>query len=72
MSFLELYNEDLVDLLNPVPKISTSSGERPKTASGTERGWGGLSIREDGQGGIVWVGVKEEECKSPEELMEYV
>ena len=67
-SFLELYNEDLLDLLNPAPK---ASGDRPRTAGGsaTERGWGELSIREDGQGGIMWVGVKEEECRSPDELM---
>ena len=54
VSFLELYNEELVDLLNP----------RPKTTSG-----GGPSIREDGFGKIVWMNVKEEEVSSPEELL---
>ncbi|RKO94152.1 P-loop containing nucleoside triphosphate hydrolase protein, partial [Blyttiomyces helicus] len=59
VSFLELYNEDLVDLLNP----------RSRDASG---GWGGLTIREDGMGNIVWQGVKEEEVDSPEELLGYL
>ncbi|KAJ3194566.1 Kinesin-like protein kif21b, partial [Irineochytrium annulatum] len=58
VSFLELYNEDLVDLLNP----------RPKSASGG----GGPTIREDSQGNIVWGGVREEEVSSPDELLSII
>ncbi|KAI9000288.1 P-loop containing nucleoside triphosphate hydrolase protein, partial [Gaertneriomyces semiglobifer] len=54
VSFLELYNEEIVDLLNPKPKDTT--------------GWGGLSIREDA-GKIVWHGVKDIPVSSPEELL---
>ncbi|KXS13631.1 kinesin-domain-containing protein, partial [Gonapodya prolifera JEL478] len=49
-SFLELYNEELIDLLNP------------RMASK-------LQIREDGQGGVTWTGVREEECKRVEEVL---
>ncbi|KAI8907325.1 P-loop containing nucleoside triphosphate hydrolase protein, partial [Gorgonomyces haynaldii] len=56
VSFLELYNEELVDLLNP----------RPRSASGTHSG---PSIREDGSGKIVWYNVLEEPVTSPEELL---
>ncbi|KNC96556.1 uncharacterized protein SPPG_08143 [Spizellomyces punctatus DAOM BR117] len=56
VSFLELYNEELVDLLNARPKEGTT-------------GWGGLSIREDGAGKIMWYGVKEQAVSSPEELL---
>ncbi|KAJ3214835.1 Kinesin-like protein kif21b [Dinochytrium kinnereticum] len=55
VSFMELYNEDLVDLLNP----------RPRTAGGG----GGPTIREDSQGNIVWGGVREEDVSSPDELI---
>ncbi|KAJ3226224.1 Kinesin-like protein kif21b [Clydaea vesicula] len=58
VSFLELYNEDLVDLLNP----------RPRTAEGANS-WGGLAIREDGQGNILWTGVREEEVSGPDALL---
>jgi len=51
-----LYNEDLTDLLNPGAK---RKGD----------GWGGLTIREDGRGGVYWSGVKEEEVHTVEELM---
>ncbi|KAJ3100346.1 hypothetical protein HDU97_002264 [Phlyctochytrium planicorne] len=56
VSFLELYNEDLIDLLNP----------RPRTAGGSI---GGPTIREDSQGNIIWGGVREEEVSSPDELL---
>jgi hypothetical protein len=58
VSFLELYNEDLVDLLNP----------RPRTAGSNS----GPTIREDSNGNIVWSGVREEEVVSPEELLRLV
>lgn len=56
VSFLELYNEELVDLLNTRPKEGGP-------------GWGGLSIREDGTGKIMWYGVKEQPVSSPDELL---
>jgi hypothetical protein len=43
VSFVEIYNEDLVDLLNPAP-----SSERPL-----------VTIREDSKGQIYWSGVRE-------------
>ncbi|KAI9256701.1 hypothetical protein BY458DRAFT_519321 [Sporodiniella umbellata] len=55
VSFLELYNEELIDLLNPLKK------------KGAE-----VTIREDIAGNIYWSGVREEPCKSPEELMSYL
>lgn len=51
VTFLELYNEDLIDLLNPKPGTSD------------------LTIREDGQGNIVWSGVREEQVDEPEALL---
>ena len=50
-SFLEIYNEDLKDLLNP----ATSTKD--------------IAIREDGDGSIVVVGVKEQVVESYEETM---
>ena len=51
VSFLELYNEDLVDLLSPIKR-------------------GDVSIREDAQGNICWMGIREEPVSSPKELLE--
>ncbi|KAJ1551514.1 Kinesin-like protein kif21b [Nowakowskiella sp. JEL0078] len=56
VSFLELYNEELFDLLNP-------------HTPGGQNGWGGLNIRENGEGQIVWSGVREEEVNSPEDAI---
>ena len=53
VSFLELYNEDVVDLLNT-----------------KKHALGAPSIREDGNGKIVWVNVTEEETKNTAELLE--
>jgi hypothetical protein len=50
---MELYNEELVDLLNP----------RPKSASSVP------SIREDGNGKIVWMNLSEERVESASELL---
>jgi hypothetical protein len=50
-----LYNEELVDLLNPQARLTGRRG----TA---------LTIREDAQGGIYWSGVKEEPVLSPDDL----
>jgi hypothetical protein len=57
VNFLELYNEDLIDLLNP------QSHENKKAKSE-------LMIREDANGQIYWSGVKEVVVSSPDELLE--
>lgn len=54
VSFLELHNEDLVDLLNPNVKKKESIN---------------LTIREDIHGNICWSGVREEVVNNPTELM---
>ncbi|KAI9592457.1 hypothetical protein BDF19DRAFT_416176 [Syncephalis fuscata] len=54
VSFLELYNEDLVDLL---------SSDRSRSD-----GKNGPQIREDGKGGIMWTNVEMVPAQSPEEL----
>lgn len=56
VSFLELYNEDLVDLLN-----------HQKKRTGHE-----VQIREDVHGQIYWSGVREEACANPNELLQYL
>lgn len=58
VSFLELYNEELVDLLNP----------RPRSASGAHHC---PSIREDGHGKIVWHNVSQEPANNPEDLLRF-
>lgn len=71
VSFLELYNEDFIDLLN-VPqqskRRSTLSGQHNNNTnsyqSPTE-----VMIREDIAGNIYWSGVKEEICYGPEEIL---
>ncbi|KAG0178138.1 hypothetical protein DFQ28_006281 [Apophysomyces sp. BC1034] len=60
VSFLELYNEELIDLLNPQNK-------RKSNSHNTE-----VSIREDIAGNIYWSGVKEERCHGPEELLGFL
>ncbi|KAI9336156.1 P-loop containing nucleoside triphosphate hydrolase protein, partial [Obelidium mucronatum] len=73
VSFLELYNEELVDLLNPVIKHS-----RPNTASSSHSNNPGSSqsnnpnapnIREDAHGHIVWSNVREEPVTCPQDLV---
>jgi hypothetical protein len=66
VSFLELYNEDLIDLLNRQPsqrRRSTLGMPAPDTIE--------VSIREDVFGNIYWSGVREEPCSDPEELLRY-
>lgn len=53
VTFLELYNEDLVDLLRQ-PRVDDLN----------------LSIREDSQGNICWIGVREESVNNAYELLE--
>jgi hypothetical protein len=59
VSFLELYNEDLIDLLNPQ---SRENNKKEKND---------LMIREDTNGQIYWAGVKEVQVSTPDELLEY-
>ncbi|KAJ3004829.1 UNVERIFIED_CONTAM: Kinesin-like protein kif21b, partial [Siphonaria sp. JEL0065] len=77
VSFLELYNEELVDLLNPVIRSHASS--RPNTASSSHSNNSNSStshssnpnqpnIREDAHGNIVWSNVREEPVSCPQDL----
>lgn len=63
VSFLELYNEELIDLLNP------ANAQKRRSNSGTNPAPAEVSIREDIAGNIYWSGVREEQCESPEELL---
>ncbi|ORX53097.1 kinesin-domain-containing protein [Hesseltinella vesiculosa] len=65
VSFLELYNEDLIDLLNPENhQRRNKPGLAPPPVE--------ISIREDIAGNIYWSGVKEEPCSCPEDLLNYL
>lgn len=64
VSFLELYNEEFIDLLNNHKSKRRSANFTPATSE--------VSIREDVAGNIYWSGVKEEICYSPEELLKYI
>ncbi|KAF7729727.1 hypothetical protein EC973_003805 [Apophysomyces ossiformis] len=56
VSFVEIYNEDLIDLLNSAPP-----NERPP-----------VTIREDTKGHIYWTGVKEVAVHSTEDVLFYL
>ncbi|KAG0260486.1 Kinesin-like protein kif21b, partial [Linnemannia exigua] len=56
VSFLELYNEELIDLLQT----------QPRTRKDT------IQVREDGFGGISWQGVKEQQVASAQELLDWL
>ena len=62
VSFLELYNEELVDLLNP----ATRNMKKRNGVSGV------LSIREDGKGGVIWDGVQEEGAETVDDVMTFL
>lgn len=66
VSFLELYNEELIDLLSPQLQHSKRKSGVP-TTPGIE-----VTIREDIAGNIYWSGVKEERCYNPEELLSFL
>lgn len=53
VSFIEIYNEELIDLLNPAP-----SHERAP-----------VTIREDTKGHIIWTGLKEVPVGSTEDVL---
>ncbi|KAJ2235117.1 hypothetical protein GGI13_008625, partial [Coemansia sp. RSA 455] len=61
VSFLELYNEDLVDLLNP----------RSPTAGGSGGGRG-PTIREDSRGNMVLVGVERKLAAGEDDIITYL
>ncbi|KAM3580523.1 hypothetical protein VKS41_007185 [Umbelopsis sp. WA50703] len=56
VSFVEIYNEDLVDLLNPAPP-----SERPP-----------VTIREDTKGQIYWSGVRELPVESTDDVLNFL
>jgi hypothetical protein len=64
VSFLELYNEDLIDLLSRQPNSRRRSTQGIPVSDTIE-----VSIREDVFGNIYWSGVREEPCSDPEELL---
>jgi hypothetical protein len=53
VSCVEIYNEELIDLLNPAPP-----GERPA-----------ITIREDSKGHIIWNGLKELQVGRTEDIL---
>ncbi|KAI9596415.1 P-loop containing nucleoside triphosphate hydrolase protein [Syncephalis fuscata] len=55
VSFLEIYNEDLIDLL------SITSRDGPRNT---------VTIREDTRGNIIWTGIRERRVNSMEELLD--
>ncbi|CAB4434881.1 unnamed protein product [Rhizophagus irregularis] len=57
VSFLELYNEVLIDLLNPQSRENNKKGRSD------------LMIREDTNGQIHWTGVREVQVSDPDELL---
>lgn len=67
VSFLELYNEDIVDLLN-----HHNQQQQKKKSSGGAAAVCEVQIREDVHGQIYWSGVREEPCSSPDELLRYL
>ncbi|CAO0793741.1 unnamed protein product [Mucor circinelloides] len=56
VSFIEIYNEELIDLLNPAPP-----NERAP-----------VSIREDTKGHIIWTGLKEVPVGSTEDVLRFL
>lgn len=60
-SFLEIYNEEIVDLLAPNENCTTRSGA-------SKRKTGGFSIREDAKGEIYLTGIREEKIVSGDEI----
>ncbi len=76
VSFLELYNEEFIDLLNnqQQSKRRSTTSDQNYTTNNTNNtnsysNPNEVSVREDVAGNIYWSGVKEELCYSPEELL---
>ncbi|GAN08165.1 kinesin-like protein KIF21A-like [Mucor ambiguus] len=75
VSFLELYNEDFVDLLNAYSQQShnnNSNRKRSNSVSHFAPPPCEVQIREDVHGQIYWSGVREELCSTPDELLRYL
>ncbi|KAI8638882.1 hypothetical protein BD408DRAFT_446474 [Parasitella parasitica] len=78
VSFLELYNEELIDLLSPQFQQQAAAAATPiaaKRKSGVPLPVSTsveVTIREDIAGNIYWSGVREERCCSPEELLSWL
>ncbi|KAI8970363.1 hypothetical protein BDF20DRAFT_916175 [Mycotypha africana] len=64
VSFLELYNEEFVDLLN-----SPMQWKRRSLTNHAPAATSDVCIREDIAGNIYWSGVKEEACQNAEEVL---
>lgn len=60
-SFLEIYNEEIVDLLAPNESCGTRSGASKRKSSG-------FSIREDAKGEIYLTGIREEKIVNGDEI----
>ncbi|RCI02145.1 hypothetical protein CU098_008136, partial [Rhizopus stolonifer] len=56
VSFIEIYNEELIDLLNPAPP-----NERTP-----------VTIREDPKGHIIWTGLKEVTVSNADDVLKYL
>ncbi|CAO0803432.1 unnamed protein product [Mucor circinelloides] len=77
VSFLELYNEDFVDLLNAYSQQSHNNNnpnnrKRSNSVSHFAPPPCEVQIREDVHGQIYWSGVREEPCSTPDELLRYL
>lgn len=70
VSFLELYNEDFVDLLNAYSQ--THNRKRSNSVSQFAPPPCEVQIREDVHGQIYWSGVREEPCSNPDELLRFL
>lgn len=84
VSFLEVYNEEFIDLLNNPQQSSKRKSQNYTTTTTTTttnnnanntnttnsyNNPNEVSIREDVAGNIYWSGIKEELCYSPEEIL---
>lgn len=75
VSFLELYNEELIDLLSPQLQQASTTAAKRKSGSGVPPPVNTaveVTIREDIAGNIYWSGVREERCYNPEELISFL
>ncbi|KAI7897837.1 uncharacterized protein BX663DRAFT_556388 [Cokeromyces recurvatus] len=71
VSFLELYNEEFIDLLNQPSKrrSGTFNSNQQQQQQQQQQQHSDVSIREDISGNIYWSGVKEEICYGPEDVL---
>ncbi|KAI8979036.1 hypothetical protein BDB01DRAFT_798988 [Pilobolus umbonatus] len=76
VSFLELYNEEFIDLLNPQSTHKRRSSQNyNNNNNNTPNSYNNpteVSIREDIAGNIYWSGVKEELCYSPQQVLRHL